>query len=107
MLPETVNLKDAQAIVINVAGKGDFQAVEITFRFINGKDTEKGDNGNGNGKSAFLTPAEFISNLNSAKTVKHLFYIWFQNKKEFKDYSLEEQTRVKEVLNNKKKALLR
>jgi hypothetical protein len=98
MLPETVNLKDAQAIVSNFAGKGDFQAVEITFRFING---------NGNGKSAFLTPDEFISNLNSAKTVKHLFYIWFQNKKDFKDYSPEEQTRVKEALNNKKKALLR
>ena len=98
MLPETINLRDAQSIVSNVAGKKDFQAVEITFRFING---------NGNGKSAFLTPAEFISNLNTAKTVKHLFYIWFQNNKNLKDYSPEEQTRVKEVLNNKKKALLR
>lgn len=98
MLPETINLKDAQAIATNIAGKGDFQAVEITFRFING---------NGNGKSAFLTPDDFISNLNSAKTVKHLFYIWYQNNKNLKDYSPEEQTRVKETLNKKKQALLR
>jgi hypothetical protein len=98
MLPETINLKDAQSIVSNMVEKGDFQAVEITFRFING---------NGNGKSAFLTPDEFISNLNTAKTVKHLFYIWFQNNKNLKDYSPEEQTRVKEALNNKKQALLR
>ena len=108
MLPETVNLKDAQAIVSNIAGKGDFQAVEITFRFINGNGngTEKNAD-NGNGKSAFLTPDVFISNLNTAKTVKHLFYIWYQNNKNLKDYSPEEQTKVKEVLNNKKKALLR
>ena len=108
MLPETINLKDAQAIVSNIAGKGDFQAVEITFRFINGNGngTEKNAD-NGNGKSAFLTPAEFISNLNTAKTVKHLFYLWFQNNKNLKDYSPEEQTKVKETLNNKKQALLR
>jgi hypothetical protein len=98
MLPATINLSDAQAIVSNIVGKGDFQAVEITFRFING---------NGKDKSAFLTPDEFISNLNSAKTVKHLFYIWFQNNKNLKNYSPEEQTRVKQALNNKKKALLR
>ena len=106
MLPEIINLKEAQTIVSNVAGKKDFQAVEITFRFINGNGTEeKADNGNG--KSAFLTPDVFISNLNTAKTVKHLFYIWYQNNKNLKDYSPEEQTKVKETLNNKKKALLR
>ncbi len=96
MLQETINLKDAQAIVSNIAGKGDFRAVEITFRFING-----------NGKTASLTPDEFISTLNSAKTVRHLFYIWYQHSKEFKVYSPEDQTRIKEALNNKKKALLR
>ncbi len=106
MLPETISLKDAQAIISNLVEKEDFKAFEITFRFINGNGNEKkADKSNGNGKSAFLTPDEFISNLNTAKTVKHLFYIWFQNNKNLKDYSLEEQTRVKQALNNKKNAL--
>jgi hypothetical protein len=100
MLPETINLKDAQSIISNLIEKEDFKAFEITFRFIN-------RNGNGNDKSAFLTPDGFIANLNTAKTVKQLFYIWYQHSKEFKDYSPEEQTRVKQALNNKKKTLLR
>ena len=108
MLPETVNLKDAQAIVSNIAGKGDFQAVEITFRFINGNGTEKKpDNGNGNGsdKASFIFPDEYINQLNKAKTIKQLFFIYYQYEKEMKHYSPDEKNKVKQALNFKKNAL--
>jgi hypothetical protein len=108
MLPETINLKDAQAIVSNIAGKGDFQAVEITFRFLNGNGTEKkADNGNGNGSdnASIIFPDEYINQLNTAKTVKQLFFIYYQYAKEMEHFSLDDRNRVKQALNFKKNAL--
>ena len=107
MLPETINLKDAQAIVSNITGKGDFQAVEITFRFINGTDEKKPDNGNGNGSNnaSIIFPDEYINQLNKAKTVKQLFFIYYQYEKEMKHYSPADIKRVKQALNDKRNAL--
>ena len=109
MLPETINLKDAQAILSNVIEKDDFNALEITFRFIkNAEAKENGkDNGNGNGKPITLTPDEFIALLDSAKSVKHLFYIYYQNEKAMKDYSPADKNRINQTLNSKKSALPR
>jgi hypothetical protein len=106
MLPETINLKDAQAIVSNLVEKEDFKAFEITFRFINGTE-KKADNGNGNGSdnASIILSDEYINQLNTAKTVKQLFFIYYQYEKELKHYSLGEKNRVKQALNFKKNAL--
>jgi hypothetical protein len=111
MLPATINLSDANSIISNVIGKDDFSAVEITFRFINGncKKAEEPKNGNGseNSNPSIIFPDEYINQLNKAKTVKHLFFISYQYEKDLKHYSLAEQNRVKQALNNKKSVLQR
>ena len=106
MLPETINLKDAQAFVSTLVEKGDFKAFEITFRFINGTE-KKPDNGNGNGSdnASIIFPDEYINQLHKAKTVKQLFFIYYQYAKEMKHYSPADIKRVKQALNDKKNAL--
>ena len=104
MLPETISLKDAQTIISNLVEKEDFKTFEITFRFINGNGNEKkADNGNGNGSD--ILPDEYINQLNKAKTVKHLFFIYYQYAKEMEHFSLADRNRVKQALNFKKNAL--
>ena len=108
MLPEIINLKEAQTIVSNLVEKEDFKAFEITFRFINGNGTDKKpDNGNGIGsdKASYIFPDEYINQLNKAKTVKQLFFIYYQYEKELKHYSPDEVKSVKKALNDKKNAL--
>jgi hypothetical protein len=106
MLPETINLKDAQTIISNIIEKEDFKAFEITFRFINGNGTKKqSDKGNGSDNPSFIFPDEYINQLNKAKTIKQLFYIYYQYEKEFKHYSPDEVKKVKKALNDKKDAL--
>ena len=108
MLPQTINLQDAHSIISNLVEKEDFKAFEITFRFINGNGTDKKpDNGNGNGSdnASFIFPDEYINQLNKAKTVKQLFFIYYQYEKELKNYSPDEVKRVKKALNDKKNAL--
>jgi hypothetical protein len=108
MLPETINLTDAKTIISNLVEKEDFKAFEITFRFINGNGTEKkADNGNGNGSdnASIILPDEYINQLNTAKTVKQLFFIYYQYAKEMEHFSLDDRNRVKQALNFKKNAL--
>lgn len=112
MLPATINLSDAQTILKSIVTHDDFNAVEITFRFINGngKKEEPKSNGNGNGNvdnESTVFPEEFINQLNTAKTVKQLFYLYYQYEKELAHYSLADKNKVKAALNIKKEALQR
>lgn len=110
MLPTTINLSDAQTIISNVVEQADFKAVEITFRFINGNGADKKteqDKGNGGDTVPAIFPEEYIALLNKAKTVKQLFFIYYQNEKEMVNYSLADKNKVKAALNNKKDALQR
>ncbi len=110
MLPTTINLADAEAILKSVVEKDDFRAVEITFRFINGNGKgheEKAENGNAKDVVPAVFPEEYIAQLSKAKSVKQLFYIYYQYEKELENYSLADKNRVKTALNAKKESLQR
>ena len=114
MIPTSINLQEAQTILTQIVEQDNFNAVEITFRFINGKTENNGNgdkaegNGNGNGRGnngSIVFPEEFIVQLNTAKTVKQLFYLYYQYEKELDHYSLADKNKVKTALNVKKEAL--